>query len=71
MKDTKRKGFDGDLKACELLELLQYDCRVENPERRESDVHCWPIVRLFRRCQDRDGKFMVETTAWEGEKKGG
>ncbi|TVY32127.1 hypothetical protein LSUB1_G008036, partial [Lachnellula subtilissima] len=25
LKGTKRKGFDGDLKACELLEMLQYD----------------------------------------------
>ena len=49
VKDRKRKGFNGDLLACELLELLQYDCRVENPEKRESVVRCWPIVRLFRR----------------------
>jgi len=71
MKDKKRKGFDGDLKACELLEMLQYDCRVENPEKQGSLVRCLPIVRLFRRCQDRDGKFLLETTAWEGEKEGG
>lgn len=49
MKDTKRKGFNGDLNGCGLLELVQYDCKVENAERRESLVRCWPIVRLFRR----------------------
>jgi len=62
-----RKGFDGDLKKCELLELLQYECKVEKPERRNSLVRCWPVERLFRRCKDREGVFTVETTAWEGK----
>ena len=45
----RRKDFDGDLKKCELLELLQYDCKVEEPISRESVTRCWPVVRLFRR----------------------
>lgn len=49
IKDTKRKGFSGDLKACELLEMMQYDCRVEEPHTKKSLVRCWPIVRSFRR----------------------
>lgn len=28
------------------------------------------MLTLFR-CQDRDGRFMVETTAWEEERKNG
>jgi hypothetical protein len=48
-KGEYRKDFDGDLKKCELLELLQYDCKVENPDSRDSLVRCWPIERLFRR----------------------
>ena len=35
----------------------------------EKRMECRPFVRLFRRCEDREGKrvFHVETTAWEGE----
>ena len=49
VKDRKRKDFNDDLKACELLELLQYECKVEPPVTRDSVVRCWPVVRLFRR----------------------
>lgn len=49
VKDEFRKGFDGDLKACELLEMLQYRCEVENPGMRNSPTRCWPVARLFRR----------------------
>ncbi|KAL2291965.1 hypothetical protein FJTKL_10661 [Diaporthe vaccinii] len=65
----KRKtegGKDIDLKACELLGLLQYDCSVEHPQRQDSSVKCYPVQRWFRRCQDKKGSFTVETTAWEG-----
>lgn len=65
----KRKGFDGDLEGCDLLELLQYRCGVEEPRTRDSLTRCWPVERLFRRCKDRNGTFMVETTAWEGRAK--
>ncbi|KAF5128266.1 hypothetical protein E5D57_009202 [Metarhizium anisopliae] len=55
-----------DLSACELLQMLQYKCEVQRPLSRESAVQCFPVDRLFRRCADRKGSFMVETTAWEG-----
>ncbi|KAK0644293.1 hypothetical protein B0T16DRAFT_305155, partial [Cercophora newfieldiana] len=65
-----RKTVDGrriDLaRDCELLELTQYECLVLHPEIPRSPVQCFPFQRLFRRCQDKSGKFMVETTAWEG-----
>ncbi|KAL0465221.1 hypothetical protein QR685DRAFT_538962 [Neurospora intermedia] len=54
------------LRDCELFGLLQYDCQVRDPELRESQIECWPVQRLFRRCQDKNGPFTVETTAWEG-----
>lgn len=48
-----RKTQDGqriDLaRDCELLELLQYECLVVQPEMRDSPIQCWPIQRLFRR----------------------
>ncbi|KAF8863669.1 hypothetical protein BDZ45DRAFT_670240 [Acephala macrosclerotiorum] len=69
-KSTRRKGFNGDLKGCELMEMLQYVCEVEEPRSRESVTRCWPVQRWFRKCQDRNGTFMVETTAWEGRKVG-
>ncbi|KAH8785253.1 hypothetical protein F5883DRAFT_84365 [Diaporthe sp. PMI_573] len=65
----KRKtetGKDIDLKACELMGLLQYHCSVEHPQRQDSSVVCYPVQRWFRRCQDKKGSFSVETTAWEG-----
>jgi len=81
LKGTKRKGWDGDLKGCELLKMMQYRCEAEDeggvkgrggPERWKRDglVRCWEVERLFRRCKDRDGTFMVETTAWEGTEEG-
>jgi hypothetical protein len=48
-KGEYRKGFDGNLKNCQLMELLQYNCKVDNPDRRDSLVRCWPVERLFRR----------------------
>lgn len=48
--------------------MWQYDCEVEKPVTRESVTRCWPVERLFRRCKDRRGTFMIETTAWEGKK---
>ncbi|KAG9236421.1 hypothetical protein BJ875DRAFT_372258 [Amylocarpus encephaloides] len=68
LKGRRRKDFDGNLMKCELLELVQYECEVENPNDRRAMARCWPIVRLFRRCRDREGPFTVETTAWEGER---
>ncbi|CAG8953409.1 hypothetical protein HYFRA_00010158 [Hymenoscyphus fraxineus] len=71
---TKRKGFNGDLKTCELLEMLQYSCEVSGGGRternREQKVRCWPVERFFRRCHDQKGSFTVETTTWEGAEKG-
>ncbi|KAA8564926.1 hypothetical protein MFRU_008g02240 [Monilinia fructicola] len=67
---TYRKGFDGNLKNCELLELFQYNCDLQkNKSGRIGDerIVCQPVERLFRRCKDRKGTFMVETTVWEGE----
>jgi hypothetical protein len=45
----KRKGFEGNLKGCELLQMLQYRCEVEKPVTRESVTRCWPVERMFRR----------------------
>ncbi|KAK4214603.1 hypothetical protein QBC37DRAFT_420922 [Rhypophila decipiens] len=51
---------------CELSTLFQYECYIDHPEMRDSRVRCWPVQRFFRQCQDKKGKFTVETTAWEG-----
>jgi len=32
----RRKGFKGDLRKCELLEMLQYTCEVEKPVTKQS-----------------------------------
>ncbi|KAK7747612.1 hypothetical protein SLS62_009023 [Diatrype stigma] len=55
-----------DLSACALFSMTQYDCQIDRPELSDSPVRCWPVQRWFRRCQDRKGSFMVETTKWEG-----
>ncbi|KAI0407748.1 hypothetical protein F4802DRAFT_553248 [Xylaria palmicola] len=67
----RRKGGRIDLAACELLSMVQYDCQIDRPDRPESPVRCWPVQRWFRRCQDRKGQFLVETTMWEGREEGG
>ncbi|KAI5860818.1 hypothetical protein GGS23DRAFT_211665 [Durotheca rogersii] len=66
-----RKGGPVDLAACELFSLLQYECQIDRPEIAESPVRCWPVQRWFRRCRDKKGAFMVETTAWEASHKNG
>ncbi|KAI1428695.1 hypothetical protein F5Y12DRAFT_710990 [Xylaria sp. FL1777] len=63
----RRKGGRIDLLACELLSMVQYDCQIDRPDVSNSPVKCWPVQRWFRRCQDRKGKFLVETTMWEGK----
>lgn len=45
----RRKGGKIDLSACELLSMVQYDCQVDNPDRNDSPVRCWPVQRWFRR----------------------
>ncbi|KAI8718618.1 hypothetical protein NCS52_00641100 [Fusarium sp. LHS14.1] len=70
LKDRKRKLESGvrnvDLTGCELLEMLQYKCEIKEPVKWDSPVQCYAVDRLFRKCKDRKGTFMVETTAWEG-----
>jgi len=45
--------------------MLQYDCTVDDPGRKDGLVRCKEVLRLFRRCKDAKGTFMVETTAVE------
>lgn len=45
----RRKGGNIELQKCELLEMLQYECEVENAARKDSQVICRPVERLFRR----------------------
>ncbi|KAM0799040.1 hypothetical protein BDR22DRAFT_890862 [Usnea florida] len=72
----RRKGGDIDLRKCELLELVQYECGFVTDQRavmsyklrrQQPIVRCTPIVKLFRRCA---GGLMVETTDWDDEGRG-
>ncbi len=46
----RRKGGDIDLRKCELLELVQYECGLKGSEKdRESIIQCAPVIKLFRR----------------------
>ncbi|KAF9775451.1 hypothetical protein IL306_006430 [Fusarium sp. DS 682] len=71
LSGRKRKLDKGakniDLSGCELLEMLQYKCEIKEPAKSDSPVQCFAVERLFRKCQDKKGSFMVETTAWEGK----
>ncbi|KAI1389282.1 uncharacterized protein F4822DRAFT_195586 [Hypoxylon trugodes] len=60
-----RKGGRIDLSACELFSMVQYECQIDRPDVADSPVRCWPVQRWFRRCKDKKGSFMVETTLWE------
>ncbi|KAK3987268.1 hypothetical protein QBC44DRAFT_331763 [Cladorrhinum sp. PSN332] len=55
------------VRDCALKSLVQYECVVTRPEKRNSPVKCYPIERLFRSCHAKNGSFMIETTSWEGE----
>jgi len=50
-KGEYRKGFDAKkgLEGCELMQMLQYDCTVDEPGRKDGLVRCKEILRLFRR----------------------
>ncbi|KAF4501282.1 hypothetical protein FAGAP_2515 [Fusarium agapanthi] len=62
------KGVNNvELSGCELFEMLQYKCEIKEPVKPDSPVQCFAIERLFRKCKDKKGTFMVETTAWEGK----
>ncbi|KAH7148953.1 hypothetical protein EDB81DRAFT_481713 [Dactylonectria macrodidyma] len=71
LKGRKRKLESGErsveLNGCELFEMLQYKCEIKEPVKWDSTVQCHTVDRLFRKCKDRNGTFMVETTAWEGK----
>ena len=45
----RRKGGDIDLRKCELLELVQYECGLKERQNRQSIIQCAPVVKLFRR----------------------
>ena len=83
LRGRRRKGHQTVLGDCELLEMVQYSCHIEqDPETpRTAIVKCEPIIRLFRKCvgiQDAllysiltldrcNDTFLAETTALEGE----
>ena len=50
LNGRRRKGGDIDLRKCELLELVQYECGLKETEKdRRPIIHCEPVVKLFRR----------------------
>ena len=49
LNGRRRKGGDIDLRKCELLELVQYECGLKRSEDRRSIIQCEPLVKLFRR----------------------
>ena len=50
LNGRRRKGGDIDLRKCELLELVQYECGPTAAEKdRRSIIQCVPVVKLFRR----------------------
>lgn len=46
----RRKGEAIDLKKCELLELVQYNCEVKGMKGHpQAVIQCMPVTKLFRR----------------------
>ncbi len=37
------------LQKCQLLELLQYDCQLEEGDPKHARIVCEPVERLFRK----------------------
>lgn len=49
-KKRKTDGGNGvDLSACELLSLVQYNCKVDQPDDPNCRTRCYPVQRWFRR----------------------
>jgi hypothetical protein len=44
VRTGRRRKQPLDLSKCELLEMVQWECRIE-----DGKTKCWPIERLFRR----------------------
>ena len=50
LNGRRKKGEDIDLRKCELLELVQYECGLRGNEKdRRAVIQCAPVVKLFRR----------------------
>ena len=47
-KGKRRKG-NVDLEKCELLQIMQYACNIQDTTVRDSPIICEPIQRLFRK----------------------
>ncbi|RDA87501.1 hypothetical protein CP532_1604 [Ophiocordyceps camponoti-leonardi (nom. inval.)] len=67
--DGKRRKPDPtvgriDLGSCELLRMVQWK-QGEISRDPNSCLTFRAVERLFRRCKDKNGTFIVETTAWE------
>lgn len=48
---TYLMSFDKDPlkeKKCQIAEIVQYTCDLEQLENGQSQVHCFPIPRIFR-----------------------
>ena len=46
----RRKGETIDLGKCELLEFVQYACRLKGDQKSpQAVIQCEPILKLFRR----------------------
>jgi hypothetical protein len=63
----RRKTSDGqkiDLRKCELLELVQYSCTVEQPRMRDAPIKCWPVQRLFRKYVAAGGRIVKVNVIW-------
>ena len=46
----RKKEGDIDLRKCELLELVQYECGLKVREKdRRAVIQCAPVIKLFRR----------------------
>ena len=52
LNGRRRKGGDIDLRKCDLLELVQYECDLKAMEKDgRSIIQCEPVVKLFRRYE--------------------
>lgn len=48
----RQKGQMVDLRNCELLEMVQYSCKLRKDSGKEAMISCKPMMRLFRRWVD-------------------
>ncbi|PAV19066.1 hypothetical protein PNOK_0591000 [Pyrrhoderma noxium] len=46
---------------CQIIEILQHICSLENKRGTAPEIHCFPVPRIFRLCPNQPGVEITRT----------